>query len=222
MHTIQNRLVCLAIIVDLSGLFSYYYSVQIFYLDVSKKRDSSDFNKVGKEQPPGSLFLVAITINMEIYTVSFFGHRIVKNFRDAEIQTERLINRLLCEKSYVEFLVGREGAYDQIVASAVKRAKRIIRNDNSTLVWVMPYKTAEYERNVDYYEDYYDRIEVCDAAMLAHYKSAYRTRNQSMVDRSDLVAFWVEHSNGGAYQTICYARKKGSNYLNLAETQRKQ
>lgn len=156
-------------------------------------------------------------INMEIYTVSFFGHRIVENFRDAEIRTERLINRLLCEKSYVEFLVGREGEYDQIVASAVKRAKHMIRDDNSALVWVMPYKTAEYERNADYYDDYYDRIEICDAAMLVHYKAAYQIRNRSMVDQSDLVVFWVEHSSGGAYQTIGYARKKGSNYLNLAK-----
>lgn len=153
---------------------------------------------------------------MEIYTVSFFGHRTVDNFRDAEIQTECLIVKLLREKEYVEFLVGRDGEYDQIVASAVKRAKRLIQNDNSSLVWVMPYKTAEYEYNAYYYDAYYDIVEICDVSTSRYYKSAYQTRNRSMADRSNLVVFWVERSFGGAYQTMNYVKRKGGNYLNLA------
>lgn len=56
---------------------------------------------------------------------------------------EALVHALLLEKEYVEFLVGRDGDLDQIVSSAVKRQKRLVRDDNSSLVWILPYPTAE-------------------------------------------------------------------------------
>ena len=46
---------------------------------------------------------------------------------------ESLIHTLLLEKEYVEFLVGRNGGFDQIVSSAVKRQQRCVRDDNNTL-----------------------------------------------------------------------------------------
>lgn len=61
---------------------------------------------------------------MNLFTVSFFGHRIIPEFREAEERVESLIHTLLLEKEYVEFLVGRNGDFDQIVSSAVKRQQR--------------------------------------------------------------------------------------------------
>lgn len=159
---------------------------------------------------------MAVWVNMEIYTVSFFGHRTVENFQRAEIEVDSIIQTLLREKEYVDFLVGRNGDFDQIVSSAIHRAKRMVRSDNSSLVWVMPYPMIEYERNADYYNDYYDSVEVCDYSQSVHYKSAYQKRNRSMVDRSDLALFWIEHPYGGAYQTYRYAKKKEVRCLNIS------
>ena len=39
---------------------------------------------------------------MDLFTVSFFGHRIVPEFREAEERVESLIHTLLLEKEYVE------------------------------------------------------------------------------------------------------------------------
>ena len=63
---------------------------------------------------------------MKLFTVSFFGHRIVPEFREAEERVEALIHTLLLENEYVEFLVGRNGDFDQIVTSAVKRQQRCV------------------------------------------------------------------------------------------------
>ena len=52
---------------------------------------------------------------------------------------EALVHALLLEKEYVEFLVGRDGDFDQIVSSAVKRQQRLVRDDNSSLIWILPY-----------------------------------------------------------------------------------
>lgn len=73
---------------------------------------------------------------LRLYTVSFFGHRIIEDFNRVEKKAETLIRDLILQKGYVEFLVGRGGDFDQIVSSAVKRFQRRIRADNSSLVWI--------------------------------------------------------------------------------------
>ena len=70
---------------------------------------------------------------MNIFTVSFFGHRIIPEFREAEDRVEALVHALLLEKEYVEFLIGRDGDFDQIVSSAVKRQKRIVDRKSTRL-----------------------------------------------------------------------------------------
>ena len=74
---------------------------------------------------------------------------------------EALVHALLLEKEYVEFLVGRDGDFDQIVSSAVKRQQRLVRDDNSSLIWILPYPTAELRNNMENFETYYDEIEIC-------------------------------------------------------------
>ena len=154
---------------------------------------------------------------LRLYTVSFFGHRIIEDFNRAEIKAEALIRNLILQKEYVEFLVGRNGDFDQIVSSAVKRLQRRIRDDNSALVWVLPYPTAELRNHEENFSAYYDDIEICGTAENSHPKRAYQIRNQQMVDRSDLVVFYVEHNSGGAYQTMRYAQERGKQVVNLAE-----
>ncbi len=61
--------------------------------------------------------------------------------------------------------------------------------------------------------EYYDTIEV---AAYKHYKSAFQSRNRKMVDRSNLVVFYVEKMFGGAYQTMQYAKKCNKPIVNLA------
>ena len=152
---------------------------------------------------------------MNIYTVSFFGHRQIDDVFKEEKQLETLIRELLLSKEYVEFLVGRDGEFDQLVSSTIRRCKQTIRDDNSALVLVLPYGTAEYRNNEQSFHEYYDEIEICAASAEKHFKSAHQIRNRSMVDRSDLVIFCVEHNSGGAYQTMQYAKKKTANIINL-------
>ena len=154
---------------------------------------------------------------MNIFTVSFFGHRIIDNPFSVEQKLEDLIRDLLRRKEYVEFLIGRDGEFDQIVSSTVRRCKRSVRDDNSALVLVLPYATAEYLNNEQSFHDYYDGVEICAEAAEHHFKSAHQIRNRSMVDRSDLVVFCVEHSSGGAFQTMQYAKKVNANIVNFKE-----
>jgi len=152
---------------------------------------------------------------MRTLTVSFFGHRIIDHALEIEARLEQLIRSLLLDHEYVEFLVGRDGDFDLLVSSVIRRSKRTVRDDNSAHVWVLPYPTAEFRDNEDAFRDYYDEIEVCEAAAGCHYKNAHRTRNRAMVDRSDFVVFCIQHSSGGAWQTMQYAQKQGIPCINL-------
>ena len=109
------------------------------------------------------------------------------------------------------FLLERVSSRDN-----VRRCKRTVREDNSALVWVMPYETAEYRDNVESFHDYYDDVEVCGASAGGHFNGAHQTRNREMVDRADLIVCYIEHQNGGAWQTIKYAMGHGKTILNLA------
>lgn len=154
---------------------------------------------------------------MDIFTAAFFGHRYISHPLQMEKRLEQLIHGLLLKKEYVELLVGRDGEFDQLVSSVALRCKQTIRNDNCTLVWVMPYETAKYRRDREAYCGYYDEIEICSNAAVGYFKEAYQIRNRQMVDRSDLVVFCVEHNSGGAYQTLCYAKRQGKSIINLAK-----
>lgn len=156
---------------------------------------------------------------MRIFTVAFFGHRAVEDSLVIEQQLERILRILLCEKEYIEFLVGRDGEFDQIVSSVIRRCKRAVRDDNSSHVWVLPYPTAEFRDNEGAFRDYYDEIEICEASAGGHFKNAHQTRNREMLDRSDLVVFCIQHESGGAWQTMKYAKKQGVPYINIGESE---
>ena len=150
---------------------------------------------------------------MNTYTVSFFGHRQIERPFEVEERLEKIIRELIRSKEYVEFLVGRNGEFDQMVASTVRRVKKAVDDANSALVLVLPYMTAEYSNNKASFEDYYDEVEIFDSG---HFRAAFGQRNRAMVDRSDLVVCCIEHDEGGAYEAVRYARKRDKKVLNVA------
>ena len=153
--------------------------------------------------------------SVEIYTVCFFGHRRILNQLPIDRKLEEVIANLLQKHNYVEFLVGRDGDFDQMVSSAIRRCQREHGHANSSHVWVMPYITSFFRDNEEACYAYYDEIEICEKSSGAHFKSAFQVRNKNMVDRSDLVICYVETNEGGAYQTMQYAIQQGKEYLNL-------
>ena len=159
------------------------------------------------------------SFSLHTYTVSFFGHRMIEDPLLIEQRLETLIRKLLKEKEYVEFLVGRDGEFDQIVSSVIRRCKRSVRDDNSAHVWVLPYPTAEFRDNEEAFREYYDEIEICGASAGSHFKGAFQARNRAMVDRSGLVVFCIQRESGGAWQTMKYAKKQGVPYINLNDPQ---
>lgn len=153
---------------------------------------------------------------LDTFTVAFFGHRYIDNPLEVETLLEEQIRNIICEKEYVDFIVGRNGDFDRCVSSAVIRVRKKVRDDNSALVLVLPYPTAEYLNNEKSFYDYYTDIEISHEATKAHPKSAIQIRNRDMVDRADLVICYIEEKSGGAWQSVKYALKNKKDVINLA------
>ena len=156
---------------------------------------------------------------MDIYTVSFFGHREVERAAEIESKLNKLLHDLITQKEYVEFLIGRDGEFDLLAVSSIRRAVKQYGYGNTSIILVLPYMKAEYRDNEQNYLSYYDEVEICSESSEAHYKSAIQVRNRCMVDRSNLVVCCIQHKSGGAYGTMQYAKKQGKQVRNLADCQ---
>ena len=153
---------------------------------------------------------------LNIFTVAFFGHRYIDKTLRLEELLEEKIKRLIDEKEYVEFLVGRNGEFDKLVSSVIHKIRKTYRNDNNSLTLVLPYLTAEYNNNKKYFEEYYSDVEISYSASKSHAKSAIQIRNREMVDRADLIISYIEHNQGGAYKTVKYAMENNKEIINFA------
>lgn len=148
----------------------------------------------------------------EIYRVSFIGHREIDRFRFVEEQLDKVIGELLRTKEYVEFYVGKNGEFDTMVASAVKRGQKAYGTANSSLILVIPYSISD----MDLLEQFYDEIWLPEELYKVHHKAAITKRNEWFVDNSDLLVSYITRESGGAARCQKYAEKQGLPIKNIA------
>ena len=146
---------------------------------------------------------------MKAFTVSLFGHRIVDD-RKAEGLLAPILKELLSSHSYIVFLIGRNGEFDELAARVIKHVGREIGMEKSEIALVLPYET----KNIEFYESYYDSIIIPDNVDKAHPKAKITLRNRWMIDHSDLVIVYVEN-DGGAYKAMKYAEKMQKEIVRL-------
>jgi len=138
------------------------------------------------------------------YTVSLIGHRHVEHHGEIADRLSFVLRDLLKKHPFIEFLIGRNGEFDEIAAAEIKRQKRVLGEERCCLTLVLPYPVA----NVRDYEQYYDDIVYPNDARL-HYKRAILKRNEWMVDTCDLLVAYVENNSGNAYKICLSAQNKG-------------
>ena len=148
---------------------------------------------------------------MEIFTVSLFGHREIHDLKRIEEQLILIIKEIMQIKSYVAFLIGRNGEFDEYAASVIKQLQKDFGKERFDITLVLPYTVADLE----YYEKYYDHIIVPESVYGVHPKAAITLKNRWMVEQSDLVIAYIERDEGGAYKAIKYAEKLNKKVINL-------
>ena len=138
----------------------------------------------------------------EIYRVSMIGHRVVEDY-SVEERLHELFRELLRTKEYVEFYLGRNGDFDILAASVIKRLHKNYRDDNSVMILVLPYPVKDYE----YYDDYYDEIIIPDELHGVHPKAAITERNRWIVANSDMLIAYIRNKSGGTATCVRMAER---------------
>ena len=154
---------------------------------------------------------------MKILTVAFFGHRHIENSRHIERLIEQCVQNLIDENEYVDFIVGRNGDFDMCVSSAISRVRERYRSNNSSLILVLPYPTAEYLNSKEYFHEFYSYVEISDKAAASHPKSAIKIRNKEIADRADLIICYLTKNQGGAYDAVTYCQKTSKPIINISK-----
>ena len=93
----------------------------------------------------------------EIYRIAFVGHREIYDVRRLEEEIEKIAKDAIFMHEFVEFYLGRNGEFDLLAASALKRAQKSSERQNSTLILVLPY----HVKDEAYYAEYYDALTYC-------------------------------------------------------------
>ncbi len=146
---------------------------------------------------------------MNVYRVSLIGHREIENIIEVEKNLFKAIGDLLNDKSFVEFQIGRDGEFDILAASCIKRLQMKLGDENSAITLVLPYKKA----NTEDLEKYYDSIIIPHEAACAHFKAAITIRNEWLARNTDLLIAYIRKNNGGAVNCVKTAKKYGTPIL---------
>ncbi len=148
---------------------------------------------------------------METYRIAFVGHREIKENHRLEALLDEIIREALCEKAFVELLVGSVGDFNLLASVSAKMVQRAVGNQNSRLVLITPYHTQDD----DFYERFYDEVRYIE--LEEDHQTVASKRNKWMIDHADLLVAYVEPDrNGEAMTAFKYAEEKGVRSINLA------
>ena len=136
----------------------------------------------------------------------FIGHREANESLLPRLELE--IARLITEENVRYFYVGGYGGFDQIAATAVKRAKK--KYPDITLMLVLPYHPAErpIEKPPGYDGTYYPEGLEKTPRPFAIVKA-----NQIMVDTCDWLVCYVRHGASNSRNLLEYAQRRAKNGL---------
>ena len=146
--------------------------------------------------------------------VSFCGHAQFAGNAELERRMLEWIEERVGEEM-VEFYLGGYGEFDRFAYACCKKYRAL--HPSAMLVFVTPYLTEQYQR-----DHLRDRAQQFDSVVYPPIECkplrlAILYRNRYMVECADVIVAYVAHMHGGAYQTLCHARRLGKSVFNLAE-----
>ncbi len=140
---------------------------------------------------------------------TFFGHR--NTPESIEPILKSVLVDLIENENVDLFYVGNHGKFDTLVR---KNLKLLQRNYPYIRYFVVLSSLPGSKKSDDH--DYSDTI-IPEGFESVHPKYSVIHRNQWMINQADIIISYVNHTYGGAYNSLEYARRKKKIIINLAE-----
>lgn len=142
---------------------------------------------------------------MKVKACSFAGHSEVYNENEIKLKLRNEIINLIENEKVTTFYNGGKGSFDRLCANCINELKKDYPYITSYLVLAYMPKEREKDNNsvLKLFDNtIYPNIERVPPRL------AILKRNEWLVDNSDFLIAYVNHSCGGASKTLEYARKK--------------
>ncbi len=136
----------------------------------------------------------------------FAGHKDIYRSENLHELVYNKCDELICEKGVNCFWVGHYGSFDGLAANTVRKLK--VKYPHIKLELILPYVTKSINDYKEMYYKDYDNMIMADMPERTPVKFRILKCNQYMVDCSDYLIAYVNHSFGGSVKTLEYAQKK--------------
>lgn len=143
----------------------------------------------------------------------FAGHsEIYNDFIKKEIENN--ITKLIIQKNIYSFWVGNYGQFDRYCVSVLLKLKE--KYPYITLDLIIPYLTKQIIENQYMYQSF-DNIIIADIPQNTPRKIQIIKTNEYMVKNSDILLCYINHTWGGAFKTMEYAKNKHLEICNIGK-----
>lgn len=146
-------------------------------------------------------------------SVAFTGHRTCRHEADAVL---RVVIRELYDRGLRTFLSGMAVGFDLAAAEAVLACRESM--PGLRLVAVVPFRGQQSRFGVQDRERYARVLGASDEVIYLserYYERCYAVRNAYLTDHASVLVAWCNGSRSGTQQTVCLARRRGLEVLNL-------
>ncbi len=168
----------------------------------------SGFAFFGASASVGALFYFG-SIRM---IITFCGH---SQYTETKQDEQKILDYLekTVGNSPAELYLGGYGAFDHFALKCGKKYQET--HPNTKLIFITPYIDNSYQkRHLENLKNFYNEIIYPDLENVPQ-RFAISQRNKWMVEKSDCVVAYIDHSFGGAYTTYKYAIKRNKPIFNL-------
>lgn len=145
-------------------------------------------------------------------TCCFFGHRDTPSYIANRLRN--LLPQLVKEKQVTRFLVGNEGGFDRMVATALSELQKEYPNIQCYIVLAyLPQAKSTPPPLETIYPEGLERVPK---------RFAIDRRNKWMLKQSDITVGYIRFSTGGAARYFEIAKKNGKEMIQLADEYEKK
>lgn len=151
-----------------------------------------------------------------IETCSVFGHSKIEIIEELKFRLTATFEDLI-KRGCKYFYFGGFGEFDDLCHSIISELKLSYPHLQRIFCLPDPRHLRKSKRPLYLKDEDYEEFVYLDLDFDWWYKRIYY-RNCAMIDRSDVVVFYVEpRENSGAYKAYKYAKQKKKNIINLAQ-----
>ena len=157
-------------------------------------------------------------MNVDFKSCSCFGHNKINVFKHLKEKLMSIFKELISKENVKYFYFGGFGEFDDLCHSIITELKNEYPEMYRIFCLSDPRHQRLSKRPKWLKDEDYEEITYLDLNFDYWYSRIYY-RNCEIIDRSDFVIFYVNHTEqSGAYKALQYAKRKKKQIINVCDT----